>query len=84
LTLDNLLQRKGYANLEAVLLAGVDEAKAEGRAEGRIEGKAEGEVEGRKKTAINLLKMGVGTEIISQATGFSEEEIKLLTGSVPP
>ncbi len=60
---------------------GKTEGKAEGKAEGKIEGEAKGEVEGRKKTAINLLKMEVDMKTISQATGFSKEEIKQLIGS---
>jgi hypothetical protein len=31
--------------------------------------------EGKAETAIKLLKMGVGVEIIAQATGFSIDEI---------
>jgi SOS response regulatory protein OraA/RecX len=38
----------------------------------------QGEAEGRKKTAINLLKMGIDMEIITQASNFSEAEIKQL------
>jgi predicted transposase YdaD len=38
-----------------------------------------GEAEGRKKTAINLLKMEIDMEIIAQATGLQEAEIKQLT-----
>jgi len=41
-TLRNLLQRKGYASLEAVIA----ESKLEGKAEGKLEGKAEGEIDG--------------------------------------
>ncbi len=43
------------------------------------QGKIEGEAEGRKEMAINLLKMGVDMEIITQASNFSEAEIKQLT-----
>ncbi|MCP4702868.1 MAG: hypothetical protein GY862_39310, partial [Gammaproteobacteria bacterium] len=49
--------------------------RAEGKASVRAKAIARGEVEGRKETAINLLKMGIDVKIISQATGFSEEEI---------
>jgi len=49
-----------------------------GEADGKIEGKAEGKAEGRKETAINLLKMGIGLDIITQATHLSEAELKQL------
>jgi predicted transposase/invertase (TIGR01784 family) len=51
---------------------------AEGMAEGMAKGMAKGKVEGKAETAINLLKMGVGVEIIAQATGFSIDEIHAL------
>jgi len=38
----------------------------------------QGMTQGRKETAINLLKMGIDIEIISQATGLHEKEIKQL------
>jgi uncharacterized protein (DUF2164 family) len=47
--------------------------------QGWIEGETKGEVKGRKKTAMNLLNMGVDVKFISQATGFDEKEIKQLT-----
>ncbi len=50
----------------------------QGWIKGAAEGKTEGETEGRKKTAINLLKMGIDMEIITQATGLQKEEIKQL------
>ena len=50
----------------------------QGWIKGEAEGKAKGEAEGRKKTAINLLKMGIDVKIINQATGFSKKEIKQL------
>jgi len=46
-TLRNLLQRFGYADLEAV--------RAEGRAEGVTTGQAEGRVEGLAAAVLNLL-----------------------------
>lgn len=50
-----------------------------GEAQGKAEGEAQGEAQGRKKTAINLLKMGIDVQIITQATGFSDAEIKQMT-----
>jgi hypothetical protein len=46
-TLRNLLNRKGYASLEALQAAGEAKGRAEGKAEGRAEGKAEGRAEGK-------------------------------------
>jgi len=51
----------------------------QGWIKGEAEGKAEGEADGRKKMAVNLLKMGVDMEIITQASNLQEAEIKQLT-----
>ncbi|MCP4351197.1 MAG: hypothetical protein GY795_37510 [Desulfobacterales bacterium] len=37
--------------------------------------------ESRKEIAVNLLKMGMDANFVSQATGLSEEEIKQLNVS---
>nr|VFJ95303.1 MAG: Putative restriction endonuclease [Candidatus Kentron sp. LFY] len=59
ITLKNLLQRKGYQDLEAVLREGARkgkvEGKTEGKAEGRAEGKAEGKLEGRLAALVDAL-----------------------------
>lgn len=47
-TLTNLLQRRGYADLDAVLDAGREEGREEGREQGREEGRKEGREEGRE------------------------------------
>ena len=52
-----------------------------GMREGEVRGEAKGEAKGRKKTALNLLKMGMDIKIISQATGLSEDDIKQLAGA---
>ncbi|WP_285815206.1 Rpn family recombination-promoting nuclease/putative transposase [Phocaeicola sartorii] len=49
-----------------------------GREEGRKEGRKEGREEERMRNARNLKELGVSSEIIAQATGLSEEEIKAL------
>lgn len=46
-TLTNLLQRRGYEDLDAVLAAGREEGRAQGREEGREQGRDEGREEGR-------------------------------------
>jgi predicted transposase YdaD len=45
-TLRNLLQRRGYEDIEAVREEGRDEGRKEGRNEGRKEGRNEGRKEG--------------------------------------
>ena len=42
----------------------------------REEGRAEGRIEEKKESTRNLKKLGVAIDVISQATGLSEEEIE--------
>ncbi len=51
-TLRNLLQRKGFENLEAVLESG----RNEGREEGKVEGKVEGKMEGMALSVVTVLE----------------------------
>ena len=59
---------------------GIEKGRAEGivegRAEGIVEGRAEGRAEGILSVASNLIKMGLSTESITQATGLSPKEIE--------
>ena len=48
------------------------------RESGREEGRKEGRGEERLKIAMNLIRVGASCEIISQATGLSEEEVSRL------
>ena len=57
---------------------GKEEGLKEGREEGRKEGKEEGLKEGQSKIAINLIRLGASHEIITQATGLTEEEVSRL------
>ena len=52
--------------------------REEGHEEGREEGLKEGREEERLKIAMNLIRVGASCEIISQATGLSEEEVSRL------
>ncbi len=45
---------------------------------GKSEGLAEGEQKKALKVARNLLTMGLSVEQISEATGLSEEEVRML------
>ena len=56
----------------------IEYARESGREEGRKEGKEEGLKEGQSKIAINLIRLGASCEIITQATGLSEEEVSML------
>ncbi|MCC6216079.1 MAG: Uma2 family endonuclease [Polyangiaceae bacterium] len=51
----NLLQRKGYASVEAVRAEGRTEGKTEGKIEGRVEGRVEGKIEGRAESVLAVL-----------------------------
>ena len=57
---------------------GKEEGLKEGREEGHKEGKEEGLKEGQSKIAMNLIRLGASHEIITQATGLSEEEVSML------
>lgn len=52
------------------------EGKREGKIEGRIEGKREGKIEEKKEIALKLLSMKVDMNVIQEATGLTQEEIK--------
>jgi hypothetical protein len=54
------------------------EGKKEGKREGKREGKKEGKKEGKLETARELIKRGVDINIITEATGFSREELEKL------
>jgi len=66
----------------AILEQKLDDAKLEGRQEGiqigHQKGREEGERQAKITVAKNLLKAGVSTDIISQTTGLSSNEIKQL------
>jgi hypothetical protein len=64
-TLTNLLQRQGYADLEAVLAAGRTEGRTEGLAEGRTEGLAEGRTEGLAEGRTEGLAEGLARAVIA-------------------
>ncbi len=51
-TLRNLLQRRGYASLEAVHAEGEARGEARGRAKGRAEGEAKGKAESLKRLLV--------------------------------
>lgn len=77
-TLD-FAQKKGLEEgRKKGLEEGLEEGKKEGRKEGRKEDKEEGMLEARIETARKLKELGVATEAIASATGFSPDEIESL------
>ena len=58
--------------------------REEGREEGHKVGKEEGLKEGQSKIAMNLIRLGASHEIITQATGLSEEEVSWLKDRSAP
>jgi len=56
----------------------VDTAHKKGRAEGRAEGLIEGHAEANRGNVRKMKSLGVTSDIISQVTGLSKEEIDLL------
>ena len=64
--------------LEEGRAKGLAEGREEGRAEGRAKGLAEGREEERRDNAKKFLALGVSVDIISKATGLSEEQVLAL------
>ena len=75
-------ERDTYNQIEYARESGREEGRKEGHKKGHKEGKEEGLKEGRGeerlKIAMNLIRVGASCEIISQATGLSEEEVSRL------
>ena len=67
-------ERDTYNQIEYARETGREEGKEEGLKEGREEGSKDE----RLKIAMNLIRVGASCEIISQATGLSEEEVSRL------
>lgn len=67
-----------YRHLDniVILRSNIITEREEGRVEGRMEGRMEGKEEEKRENARNLKRLGVAIEIISQATGLSEEEVR--------
>ena len=71
-------ERDTYNQIEYAHETGREEGRKEGKEEGIKEGHAEGSKDERSKIAINLIRLGTSCEIITQATGLSEEEVSML------
>ena len=71
-------RRKFQTDLQSDLATAEDRGKIIGRQEGILEGRLEGRQEGKLEIARNLLKMGMSSDQISQATGLSLIEVENL------
>jgi len=67
-----------FNTLDFAQKKGLEEGRKKGMEEGRKEGKEEGMLEARIETARKLKELGVATEAIASATGFSPDEIESL------
>jgi predicted transposase/invertase (TIGR01784 family) len=70
--LDNIVILRDNINTER------EEGRAEGIEEGLNKGLLKGREEEKRENARNLKNLGIAIEIISQATGLSQEEIESL------
>ena len=71
-------ERDTYNQIEYARETGREEGHKVGKEEGLKEGREEGLKEGQSKIAMNLIRIGASCEIITQATGLSEEEVSKL------
>ncbi len=69
---------KVYRDNKNAMDTAVEEAKEKAEKKGRAEGRAEGRKEEKVEIARNMLNVGLGEEIICQATGLSLEELERL------
>ncbi|MDD6977009.1 MAG: Rpn family recombination-promoting nuclease/putative transposase, partial [Prevotellaceae bacterium] len=77
----NEKERHAYeAHMDDIMVQNdvLDTAKMEGREEGRAEGREEGRAEVKNDIARTMKAMGMSAEMISKATGLSEEDIERL------
>jgi len=72
--------RKEYGGMFEAVIESFNEAWErglhQGRDEGLLKGREQGTHEEKLRTAANLKKLGVSTDVIAQATGLSVEEIE--------
>ncbi|MBP3519370.1 MAG: Rpn family recombination-promoting nuclease/putative transposase [Parabacteroides sp.] len=69
---------KAKKDMEETLAKGRKEGLEKGRKEGMEEGRKEGMEEGIRKVAIQMLKEGLTSDVISQCTGLTAAEIATL------
>lgn len=76
--LDTNMKKSYVKGREEGLAEGIEKGREEGLAEGIEKGRVEGIMEEKRKSARNLKALGVASEIISQSTGLSKEEVDRL------
>lgn len=78
MTKDELAAYYRHLDNIVILRDNINTEREEGRAEGLLKGREEGREEEKRESARKLKKLGVAIEVISQATGLSQEEIECL------
>ena len=76
--LDTNMKKSYVKGREEGLAEGIEKGREEGLAEGIEKGRVEGIMEEKRKSARTLKALGVASEIISQSTGLSKEEVDRL------
>lgn len=76
--LDTNMKKSYVKGREEGLAEGIEKGREEGLAEGIEKGRVEGIMEEKRKSARSLKALGVASEIISQSTGLSKEEVDRL------
>lgn len=76
--LDTNMKKSYVKGREEGLAEGIEKGREEGLAEGIEKGRVEGIMEEKRKSARALKALGVASEIISQSTGLSKEEVDRL------
>lgn len=66
------------SQFKAGIAYGMQQGKQEWLERGRAEGEARGALQKALQDARNLKRLGVSVEIISQATGFTKEDVEKL------
>ncbi len=70
-----IFSKGGYMNIREHIK---EEGRQEGMQQGMQQDKKEGIQQGRQQIVLNMLEKKLSAELISEVTGFSEEEIKQL------
>ncbi len=74
-----IFSKGGYMNIREYIK---EEGRQEGMQQGKKEGKKEGIHQGRQQVVLNMLEKKLSSDLISEVTGFSEEEIKKIQNGI--
>lgn len=75
------MERGLEEGIEKGLAQGIERGLEEGIEKGMEKGMEKGIEQGIQQTALRLLKLGLDTQTISEATGLSEQEIRSLSNT---